>query len=78
MDSLRAWGSISRGLEPLDDPVGGGSPPITPNPMIIERDNPVWRGNAQDMPAAAGGGGSAIKNKDQEPDLRLNTPKTYK
>ena len=46
--SLRAWGSNSEGLESFDDPVRGGSPPITPNPMIIERDNPVKRGNARD------------------------------
>jgi hypothetical protein len=63
MDSLRAWGSISRGLEPLDDPVGEGSPPITPNPMIIERDNPKRRGNARDMHAAAGGGSAPSKTR---------------
>ncbi len=39
---MRAWGPNSRGLEPLDDPVEGGSPQITPNPMKLE-DNPIKR-----------------------------------
>jgi hypothetical protein len=48
--SLRVWGSNSRGLEHLDDQVGGGSPPITPNPMIIEVESitPHQRGNTRD------------------------------
>ncbi len=48
--SSRVWGSNSRGYISLDDAVGGGSPPNTPDPMKLE-DNPVIRGNAQDPPA---------------------------
>ena len=39
--------SISR-AQALDDPVGEDPPPITPNPRIMERDDPVRRGNTQD------------------------------
>lgn len=46
--SRRGAESIFRDLDLLDDPVGEGSLQITPNPMIVERDNPVWRDKAQD------------------------------
>lgn len=46
-DSRRGAWSIFRDLDPLDNPVGGGSLQITPNTMKPEN-NPRRRGNAQD------------------------------